>query len=79
MTKTKNIVGGVKIRNITAKHLADSLILFIDVVVACKQEPTVATGAFTSAMVTTDHNQVQCVTDTLKVVLLQLQHKSMTY
>lgn len=53
-----------------ARNLADGLVLFVDVVVAGKQKSTVATGTFTSAMVTTNHHEVQRVTDAFQVVFL---------
>jgi len=54
--------------------LADGLIFLVDVVVASKQESTVAASAFTSAVVAADDDQVQRVTDAFEVVLLQLSH-----
>jgi len=59
-----------------ARDLADCLIFFIDVIVAGKQEPAIATGTFTSAMITTNYHQVQRVTDSLQVVFLELIHNT---
>ena len=59
----------------STEYLADGLKFFILFIVASKQETPITTHSLSSAMVTTNHNQIQSVTNAIQIVLLQLWPK----
>lgn len=54
-------------------HLADDLEFFTLLVIAGQEEAPILTSPFTTAMETTHHHQVQGITDTLQIILLELR------
>ena len=54
-------------------YFTNGLVLFVFFIVASQQISAIFTSPFTVAMVAANNNKVQCVTDTVKIILFELR------